>query len=40
LYIQQAGLLQAGTMNLMNYQPGVSGHPSSSNAGIRTAWLA
>ena len=40
LYIQQAAMLQAGTMNLMNYQPGVSGHPSSSNAGIRTAWLA
>lgn len=40
LYTQNAAMMQAGVKNLMGYQPGVSGHPSSSNAGFRTAWLA
>lgn len=40
LYTQNAAMMQAGVKNLMGYQPGVSGHPSSSKAGFRTAWLA
>ncbi|ETX01975.1 MAG: hypothetical protein ETSY1_05335, partial [Candidatus Entotheonella factor] len=40
MYIQNAAMMQAGVTNLMNYQPGVSGHPSSSQAGFRAAWLA
>ncbi len=40
LYIQNASMLQAGVYNIKNYQPGVSGHPSSSGAGFRTAWMA
>ena len=40
LYIQNLAMLQAGALNIKGYQPGLSGHPSSSGAGIRTAWLA
>ncbi len=40
MYIQNAAMMQAGVTNLTNYQPGVSGHPSSSQAGFRAAWLA
>ncbi len=40
LYIQHAAMLQASVTNFMGYEPGVSGHPSSSGAGIRTAWMA
>ncbi len=40
LYTQHAAMLQAGVLNIKGYQPGVSGHPSSSGAGIRTAWMA
>ena len=40
LYMETGGMLQAGVMNFIGYQPGISGHPSSSGAGIRTAWLA
>ena len=40
LYIQHAAMLQAGVQNIKGYKPGVSGHPSSSGAGFRTAWMA
>ncbi len=40
LYTHHLTLLEAGTMNLKNYQPAISGAPSTNGAGIRVAWLA
>jgi len=40
LYTHHLTLLEAGAMNLQNYQPAISGAPSTRGAGIRTAWMA
>jgi peptide/nickel transport system substrate-binding protein len=40
LYTHHLTLLEAGAMNVKNYQPAISGAPSIRGAGIRTAWLA
>jgi peptide/nickel transport system substrate-binding protein len=40
LYLHHLTLLEAGTKNLMGYQPAISGAFSTCGAGIRTAWLA
>jgi peptide/nickel transport system substrate-binding protein len=40
LYTHHLTLLEAGAMNIKNYQPAISGAPSTRGAGIRTAWLA
>jgi peptide/nickel transport system substrate-binding protein len=40
LYTHHLTLLEAGTMNLKNYTPAISGAPSTQGAGIRVAWLA
>jgi ABC-type transport system substrate-binding protein len=40
LYTHHLTLLEAGVMNLKNYQPAISGAPSTKGAGIRVAWMA
>jgi peptide/nickel transport system substrate-binding protein len=40
LYLHHVALLEAGSMHLKGYQPGISGAFSSKGAGIRTAWLS
>jgi len=40
LYTHHLTLLEAGAMNLKNYQPAISGAPSTHGAGIRVAWMA
>ncbi len=40
LYTHHLTLLEAGVMNLKNYQPAISGAYSTVGAGIRAAWLA
>jgi ABC-type transport system substrate-binding protein len=40
LYTHHLTLLEAGAMNLKNYQPAISGAPSTKGAGIRVAWMA
>jgi peptide/nickel transport system substrate-binding protein len=40
LYTHHLTLLEAGVMNLKDYQPAISGAPSTRGAGIRTAWMA
>jgi peptide/nickel transport system substrate-binding protein len=40
LYTHHLTLLEAGTMNLKNYTPAISGAPSTKGAGIRVAWMA
>ena len=40
LYTQHLSLLEAGVLNLKNYQPAISGPYSTVGAGIRAAWLA
>lgn len=40
LYTHHLTLLQAGAMHLKNYQPAISGAPSTKGAGIRVAWMA
>lgn len=40
LYTHHLTLLEAGSMKLKNYTPGISGAPSTHGAGIRTAWMA
>jgi ABC-type transport system substrate-binding protein len=40
LYTHHLTLLQAGAMHLQNYQPAISGAPSSRGAGLRVAWMA
>ncbi|MGQ4809673.1 Periplasmic dipeptide transport protein [Candidatus Entotheonellaceae bacterium PAL068K] len=40
LYTHHLTLLEAGTLNLKNYQPGISGAPSTRGSGIRVAWMA
>ncbi|GIX49446.1 MAG: ABC transporter substrate-binding protein [Candidatus Tectimicrobiota bacterium] len=40
LYLHHLTLLQAGTVRLQGYQPGISGAFSTQGAGVRTAWLA
>jgi ABC-type transport system substrate-binding protein len=39
-YTHHLTLLEAGAMNLKNYQPAISGAPSTKGAGIRVAWMA
>jgi peptide/nickel transport system substrate-binding protein len=40
LYTHHLTLLEAGVMNLTDYQPAISGAPSTKGAGIRVAWMA
>jgi ABC-type transport system substrate-binding protein len=40
LYTHHLTLLEAGAMNIKNYQPAISGAPSTQGAGIRVAWMA
>jgi peptide/nickel transport system substrate-binding protein len=40
LYTHHLTLLEAGAMNLKDYQPAISGAPSTKGAGIRVAWMA
>jgi ABC-type transport system substrate-binding protein len=40
LYTHHLTLLEAGIMGLKDYQPGISGAPSTRGAGIRVAWMA
>ncbi|MCZ6872000.1 MAG: ABC transporter substrate-binding protein, partial [bacterium] len=40
LYTHFLTLLEAGSMKLKNYQPAISGAPSTRGAGIRVAWMA
>jgi peptide/nickel transport system substrate-binding protein len=40
LYTHHLTLLEAGVMNLKDYQPAISGAPSTKGGGIRTAWMA
>jgi peptide/nickel transport system substrate-binding protein len=40
LYTHHLTLLEAGAMNIKNYQPAISGAPSTRGSGIRTAWMA
>ena len=40
LYTHHLTLLEAGSLKLKNYTPGISGAPSTHGAGIRTAWMA
>jgi ABC-type transport system substrate-binding protein len=40
LYTHHLTLLEAGAMNLKNYQPAISGAPSTKGAGLRVAWMA
>ena len=40
LYLHHLTALQAGAMNLKDYQPAISGPFSTRGGGIRTAWLA
>mgnify|MGYP001465418066 FL=1 len=40
LYTHHLTLLQAGTPNLKNYQPGVNGAFRLQGSGVRAAWLA
>jgi peptide/nickel transport system substrate-binding protein len=40
LYTHHLTLLEAGVMNLKDYQPAISGAPSTKGAGIRVAWMS
>jgi peptide/nickel transport system substrate-binding protein len=40
LYLHHVALLEAGSIRLKGYKPGISGAFSTHGAGIRTAWLA
>lgn len=40
LYTHHLTLLEAGAMNLQNFQPAISGAPSTRGAGLRVAWLS
>ena len=40
LYVHHLTLLEAGVLNLKDYQPAISGAPSTSGAGLRVAYLA
>jgi peptide/nickel transport system substrate-binding protein len=40
LYTHHLTLLEAGAMHLKNYQPAISGAPSTKGAGLRVAWMA
>ena len=40
LYTHHLTLLEAGVMNLQNYQPSISGSPNIKGAGLRAAWMA
>jgi peptide/nickel transport system substrate-binding protein len=40
LYLHHVTLLEAGSLHLKGYEPGISGAFSSQGAGIRTAWFA
>jgi hypothetical protein len=40
LYTQHLTLLEAGVLGLKNFQPAISGAPSTHGAGIRVAWMA
>ncbi|WP_371830538.1 hypothetical protein, partial [Candidatus Entotheonella palauensis] len=39
LYTHHLTLLEAGSLKLKNYTPGISGAPSTQGAGIRVAWM-
>ena len=40
LFTHHLTLLEAGVMNLQNYQPAISGSPHTQGAGLRVAWMA
>lgn len=40
LYTHHLTLLEAGVMNLHDYQPALSGSPHTQGAGLRVAWMA
>lgn len=40
LYTHHLTLLEAGVMNLKDYQPAISGSPHTQGAGLRVAWMA
>jgi peptide/nickel transport system substrate-binding protein len=40
LFTHHLTLLEAGVMNLKNYQPAISGSPHTQGAGLRVAWMA
>ncbi len=40
LYTHHLTLLEAGTLNVKDYTPAISGAPSTKGAGVRVAWMA
>ena len=39
LFTHHLTLLEAGVMNLRDYQPAISGSPHTQGAGLRVAWM-